>query len=182
LPAFPAQARQFLLRPNQFLSTNCHRADDIEYVSPWAFGSDFARYEVMAATFAATVCVGEAVTGLNRYEKAQSMASKRKNSQPNANKPHLDDSQQLVLERVQELTWALLDDNISDDEMSLLDTLLLTGDDARNRYIECVQMHTDLMAHYAAPGKSGSTNGPAVLSLLKSGSSSLGAQSPEVAE
>ncbi len=62
-----------------------------------------------------------------------------------------DTSQETVLERVQELTWALLDGHITDDELSLLDTLLLTGDDARNRYLECVRLHSDLIAHYAAP-------------------------------
>ncbi len=57
----------------------------------------------------------------------------------------------VVLERVQELTWALLDEQINDDEMTLLDSLLLADDAARRRYIECVQLHADLMAHYAPP-------------------------------
>jgi hypothetical protein len=82
------------------------------------------------------------------------MARKKNDSRSNANEPRGVDPERTVLERVQELTWALLDGEISDDEMSLLDTLLLTGDDARNRYIECVQLHTDLMAHYAEPSKS----------------------------
>jgi hypothetical protein len=51
------------------------------------------------------------------------------------------------------LTWALLDEDITDDEASLLDTLLLTGEAARNRYVECVQLHTDLMAHFGEPTK-----------------------------
>lgn len=52
-------------------------------------------------------------------------------------------------QRVQELTWALLDEQITDDEMSLLDNLLLSDDAARQCYLECVQLHVDLMAHYA---------------------------------
>jgi hypothetical protein len=79
------------------------------------------------------------------------MAQKKNDLRSKSYEPRRDDPQRTVLERVQELTWALLDGEISDDEMSLLDTLLLTGDDARNRYIECVQLHTDLMAHYAEP-------------------------------
>ena len=54
-----------------------------------------------------------------------------------------------VLDRVQELTWALLDEQITDDEMMLLETLLLADEAARRRYLECVQLHTDLLAHYA---------------------------------
>jgi hypothetical protein len=52
-------------------------------------------------------------------------------------------------DRVQELTWALIDDQISEDEMQLLDSLLLSDEAARDTYIGCVQMHTDLLAHYA---------------------------------
>jgi hypothetical protein len=82
------------------------------------------------------------------------MSQRKNDSRSKSNAPRGDDPQRTVLERVQELTWALLDGEISDDELSLLDTLLLTGDDARNRYIECVQLHTDLMVHYADPNKS----------------------------
>jgi hypothetical protein len=71
-----------------------------------------------------------------------------------------------VRERVQELTWALLDEQITDDEKSLLDTLLLSDDNARRHYMECIQLHTDLLAFYAAkPAKSGAA-GSAVLSFL----------------
>lgn len=112
------------------------------------------------------------------------MSAKRKNSPSNADKPRRDDAQKTVLERVEELTWALLDDNISDDEMSLLDTLLLTGDDARNRYIECVQLHTDLMAHYAEPsqGAVGAFSKSPILSSLNTGMSSIGLPSPRNAD
>ena len=58
-------------------------------------------------------------------------------------------------ERVQELTWALLDEQISDDEMSLLDNLLLSDDAARRRYIDCVQLHTDLMQHFRQADRAG---------------------------
>jgi hypothetical protein len=93
------------------------------------------------------------------------------------------DPESTVLERVQELTWAMLDDGISDDEMSLLDTLLLTGENARNRYIECVQLHTDLMAHYAAPSKKGAAGAAksGVLSFLSGEGSSIDMPSPRSA-
>jgi hypothetical protein len=106
------------------------------------------------------------------------MASKQNDSRN-------DDPEATVLERVQELTWALLDEDISDDEMSLLDTLLLTGDKARDRYIECIQLHTDLMAHYAEPktaaGGVGGSKSP-VLSFLNAGSSPNEMPSPRTAE
>jgi hypothetical protein len=46
-----------------------------------------------------------------------------------------------VIERIQKLTWALLDEQITDDEVSLLDKLLLSDGQARKCYIECVQLH-----------------------------------------
>jgi hypothetical protein len=97
------------------------------------------------------------------------MANKRDDSQFGGSQSSHDASEQTVLERVQELTWALLDEDITDDEMSLLDTLLLTGEAARNRYVECVQMHTDLMVHYAQPSKSADDSKPPVLSFLGNG-------------
>jgi hypothetical protein len=103
------------------------------------------------------------------------MARKKSDSRSNPIEARRDDPQHTVLERVQELTWALLDGEISDDEMSLLDTLLLTGDDARNRYIECVQLHTDLMSHYAKPSEASgkhSSQSP-VFSILNVGPSSV---------
>ena len=85
-----------------------------------------------------------------------------------------------VLERVQELTWALLDEQLNDDEMSLLDSLLLSDDAARRRYVECVQLHTDLISHYAKPvEKSGalSTRSP-VLGFLNAGTPPVGFDLP----
>jgi hypothetical protein len=68
--------------------------------------------------------------------------------------------------------------------MSLLDTLLLTGESARNRYIECVQLHTDLMVHFddrkKSPSKTGSKS--PVLSFLNSDSSSIDMRTPRTAE
>jgi hypothetical protein len=55
-----------------------------------------------------------------------------------------------VVERVHELTWALLDEQIRADDKALLETLLLSSNEARKAYIECVQLHVDLAAHHAA--------------------------------
>jgi hypothetical protein len=63
-----------------------------------------------------------------------------------------------VLQRVQELTWATIDDLASDDDVRLLESLLLSDDEAVNDYVGCVQLHVDLMAEFAPeaaqPGKS----------------------------
>ena len=53
-------------------------------------------------------------------------------------------------ERVQELAWALVDEQITEGELALLDNLLSRDEKARATYIECVQMHADLAAHFAA--------------------------------
>lgn len=71
-----------------------------------------------------------------------------------SNSPHdpvLSTGQSDVNQRVQELTWALIDEQISGDEMRLLDNLLLSDESARDTYIGCVQLHTDLLSHYSTP-------------------------------
>jgi hypothetical protein len=108
------------------------------------------------------------------------MAQKKNNSQSKSNEPRHVDPQRTVLERVQELTWSMLDGEITDDEMSLLDTLLLTGDEARSRYVECVQLHTDLMAHYSAPKTTVATQGTTTLVLGFLGTGAPGCQSEDV--
>jgi hypothetical protein len=46
------------------------------------------------------------------------------------------------------LSWALLDEQITQDEIDLLDTLLLSDDAARAAYLGCVQLHSDLLFHF----------------------------------
>ncbi len=84
-----------------------------------------------------------------------------------------------VLERVQELTWSLVDEQVSDDEMALLDNLLLSDDKARKCYVDCVQLHAALMEHYAAetPAASGATQSP-VLGFLNAGTPPIGLDIP----
>lgn len=52
---------------------------------------------------------------------------------------------------VQELTWALVDEQATDDQVHRLEELLLDDNDARQTYVLCMQMHADL--HYLLGGK-----------------------------
>jgi hypothetical protein len=86
----------------------------------------------------------------------------------------------VISDRVQELTWALLDEQINDDEFILLDNLLLSDEKARGSYLGCVQLHADLMSHFAAmPAATGAKAGigSQVISFLNA-EPSLGIQSP----
>ena len=78
---------------------------------------------------------------------------------------------QLISDRIQELSWALIDEQISDDEFALLDNLLLSDEKARRSYVGCVQLHADLISHFAVPiGKSSVNPGSTVLGFLNSDS------------
>ncbi len=83
--------------------------------------------------------------------------------------PSADDG--VVRDRVQELTWELLDEQITDDEFRLLENLLLSDGKARDAYLGCVQLQADLMSHFrgdaVAAGSSGNSK-PAVLGFLSS--------------
>jgi hypothetical protein len=83
----------------------------------------------------------------------------------------------VISERVQELTWALLDEQISDDEFVLLDTLLLSDEKARQCYVGCVQLHAELRAHFAEPAQKKTPSSTQVLGFLGA-DSSLGLPSP----
>ena len=60
-----------------------------------------------------------------------------------------------LLEEAEALTWALLDDQLAEPDAARLAQLLEENEEARTRYIECVQLHVDLQDHFAAPGPSG---------------------------
>jgi hypothetical protein len=55
------------------------------------------------------------------------------------------------LERVHELTWELFDEQITDHQMTELESLLLNDKTARDAYIQCVMLHADLTSHFATP-------------------------------
>jgi len=55
------------------------------------------------------------------------------------------------LSEVQELVWALIDEQATDGEVRRLEDLLLSSDEARQTYVMCMQMHADL--HFLFNGK-----------------------------
>ena len=50
--------------------------------------------------------------------------------------------------RVQELTWAMVDDHLADAEWSELQKLLTDSAESRHAYIDAIQLHTDLLFHF----------------------------------
>jgi hypothetical protein len=52
------------------------------------------------------------------------------------------------VDTVETLSWALVDEQITKDEIGLLDTLLLSDTSARSTYVKCMQLHTDLLFHF----------------------------------
>ncbi len=109
------------------------------------------------------------------------MADESKNPRhSNPARPAQPDRDPVVNERVQELTWALVDEQINDDEMRLLDNLLLSDETARETYIGCVQLHTDLIEHFRQPAKPTATRTgkSLVLGFLSDDASGVGLQAP----
>jgi len=56
-----------------------------------------------------------------------------------------------VSDEVQELAWALIDEQATEEQVRRLEELLLENKDAREVYVMCMQMHADL--HYLLGGK-----------------------------
>ncbi len=56
-----------------------------------------------------------------------------------------------LLDEVQELVWALVDEQATEEQAQRLERLLLDNREARQIYITCMQMHADL--HYLLGGK-----------------------------
>jgi len=84
---------------------------------------------------------------------------------------------------IEALSWALLDEQITDEEFRLLDTLLLSDDAARTSYVGCVQLHTDLLFHFGEQQKVGAgaaaTKSP-ILGFLNEAIPPLGMQPPKL--
>jgi hypothetical protein len=57
------------------------------------------------------------------------------------------------VDRTHELTWALIDESITDAEMSELEELLRTDTTARESYTRCMQLHAELAWHFTSPAK-----------------------------
>lgn len=56
-----------------------------------------------------------------------------------------------LLSEVQELVWAMIDDQATDRDVRRLEELLLDNDEARKTYVMCMQMHADL--HFLLGGR-----------------------------
>ena len=56
-----------------------------------------------------------------------------------------------VTARVHDLTWALVDEQITDEQMTELEALLLGDTVARDAYIRCIQLHADLTTEFQKP-------------------------------
>ena len=53
-------------------------------------------------------------------------------------------SETTIQERVQELTWALTDEHLDDAGRRQLEQLLVESDEARQTYVECMEVHAGL--------------------------------------
>jgi hypothetical protein len=85
------------------------------------------------------------------------------------------------LDRTRELSWALLDEQIGDAEMSELELLLRTDGTARESYVRCMQLHADLASHFAPPAKRSpnpSTKATPILGFLNMDTPFTGIDSP----
>ncbi len=84
-------------------------------------------------------------------------------------------------DRTQELTWALMDELITDAEMSELEEMLRTDKSARDGYVRCMQLHADLATHFAPPSDSQSAGKQLtpILGFLGTDASLTGLESPK---
>jgi hypothetical protein len=80
------------------------------------------------------------------------------------------------------LSWAMLDDQITEDEVGLLDSLLLSDKAARDSYVKCVQLHTDLLFHFQdrqQPATTAAAKTSPVLGFLGDMAQPFGVQPPK---
>jgi hypothetical protein len=88
-----------------------------------------------------------------------------------------------ALDRTRELTWALLDEHITDAEMTELQQLLRTDKTARESYVRCVQLHAELAWHFTRPAKGASVaKGTPILGFLSPDVLTTGIDSPTTGE
>lgn len=86
----------------------------------------------------------------------------------NSDKRPAGDENSDQLERAHELSWALLDEIITDDQMVELETLLLNDSEARESYARCVSLHADLSSHFGGSSTSANVKPSPVLGFLGS--------------
>jgi hypothetical protein len=54
----------------------------------------------------------------------------------------------------EQLVWALLDEQITEEEFKRLEKLIESDERARTTYLECVQLHVDLADYYSSTNDS----------------------------
>lgn len=80
------------------------------------------------------------------------MANDRNQQHDEKSDPAADDAS--VVDNVCNLTWSLVDEQLGEDDFRLLENLLLSDDRARETYLDCMQLHSDLTHHFAEPAAS----------------------------
>lgn len=100
---------------------------------------------------------------------------------PNFDNPNSESNGPSTADRVHDLTWALFDELITDDELAELQGLLLNDSVAREAYLRCAQLHADLTSHFTMEAKSqgAATSKTPILSFLNEGLPKFGAPSTE---
>jgi len=58
-----------------------------------------------------------------------------------------------LLAQAETMIWSLLDDNLPEAEMPRLEEMVQNNDCVRERYLECVQLHSDLAGHFGGGAK-----------------------------
>tara|TARA_R110002167_G_scaffold78274_1_gene216779 strand:- start:427 stop:729 length:303 start_codon:yes stop_codon:yes gene_type:complete len=58
------------------------------------------------------------------------------------------DTATLRIDNAEELSWKMLDNNISDADLQRLEHLLENDADCRQRYLDCVKLHGELNAFF----------------------------------
>jgi hypothetical protein len=66
-----------------------------------------------------------------------------------------------LLAQAEEMIWSLLDDNLPEADVPRLEKMFKDNGNVRNRYLECVQLHADLLGHFGRAAKSGIPELPA---------------------
>ena len=75
------------------------------------------------------------------------MTNDRRNDDLDAPPPRTSGGADLM--EVEKLTWAMLDDDLSETGQRQLEQLLCDSDAARKDYIGCIQLHVDLQDYFA---------------------------------
>lgn len=77
--------------------------------------------------------------------------SDEKRVTPSQESPHKDlqSSSDAMLDEAELMIWALLDEEIAEQDTQKLEKLLSENEQVRQRYIECTQLHVDLTQHFA---------------------------------